>query len=53
VLRKEFWSMENENDRKGQRDSEKSNGFGTGVVLGAVVGIWLFFVTVQILYWAK
>jgi hypothetical protein len=45
--------MENENDRKGERVSEESKGFGSGVVLGVVVGIGLFLITVQILYWAK
>jgi hypothetical protein len=45
--------MENENGLKAERDPAESKGFGGGVVLGVVVGIGLFLMTVQLLYWAK
>jgi hypothetical protein len=45
--------MEEPNRHETNHDSEKSTGFGSGVVVGVITGIGLFLLTVQILYLAK
>jgi hypothetical protein len=38
---------------KAIKDPQESKGFGSGMVVGIVVGIGLFLLTVQLLYIAK
>ncbi|GEM_PF-1561578 len=45
--------MDEKKEIEGAKDPQESKGFGSGIIVGLVVGIGLFMLTVKLLYMAK
>jgi hypothetical protein len=45
--------MADERESRGTAEAKETKGMGSGVIVGVIVGIGLFMLTVQFLYMAK